>query len=323
MNDVTMSGGAARDWLAGKGYPFTDNVEFHRSAGEFDGGGQFGVEIPAVNSMRDLEIMVKLLNEHGVRVTRFNETLGSFLLSDAELTDMFALCRENDHGIVVSLGPRPEYDTKSAFYRTGFGLEMGRQINNSDGIRACVAEALRLAALGCRGITVYDIGVLRVLAELRSDGLLPADLVFKTSSHCMPTNPFLARIFAENGADSITLAHDLGLPMIQEIRRLNPELPMDVPTDVYRTKGGFIRFYELAEIVQIAAPVMLKMGASVQEHPYDPPSEARTVERVRRVARGLEMLDRHLPDKTAISRRSRQYAIPAAASDRRQGPASA
>ncbi|MEV6710079.1 TetR/AcrR family transcriptional regulator, partial [Micromonospora wenchangensis] len=31
--------------------------------------------------------------------------------------------------------------------------------------------------------------------------------------------------------------------------------------------------------------VMLKMGASVQEHPYDPPSEARTVERVRRVAR--------------------------------------
>ena len=77
MTDVTMSAGTARDWLSARGYPFTDNVEFHRSDGEFDGGGQFGVEIPAVNSMRDLEIIVKLLNDQAVRVTRFNETLGS------------------------------------------------------------------------------------------------------------------------------------------------------------------------------------------------------------------------------------------------------
>ncbi|MEU4744323.1 peptidase [Actinosynnema sp. NPDC023658] len=312
MGSVGITGGRGLEWLAGKSYPYSDAAELELSTGEFDGGGQYGVEIPVVNSLAELERLVKLIGDHGLYVTRFNETRGSFLLSDSELSDMFALCRENEYGLVVSIGPRPEYDVKGSFYRSEFGLEMGRQINNSDAFRACVEEALRLAALGCRGITVYDIGVLRVLDEMRREGALPAEMVFKTSSHCMATNPFLARIFAENGADSITLAHDLGVPMIHQIRRLNPGLPMDVPTDVYKAKGGFIRFYELAEIVQVGAPVMLKMGASVQGHPYDRLGEAISRERVDRVARGIEVLDQHLPRRTAITTKSRHYGLPAA-----------
>lgn len=315
MEDVAMFGGPGLDWLRRKSYPYSDSAPLSRSSGEFETGGQYGVEIPVVNTLAELELIVKLISDRGLYVTRFNETLGSHLLSDAELADMLTLSRENGYGMLISMGPRPEYDTKSAFYRTSFGLEMGRQINNSDAIRACTEEAIRLAELGCRGITVYDIGILRLLDEMRRDGTLPTDMIFKTSSHCMPTNPFLARIFSENGADSITLAHDLGLPMIHEMRRLNAGLPFDVPTDVYRAKGGFIRFYELAEIVQVAAPVMLKMGASVQGHPYDPAHEGRARDRVERVARGLEMLDRHLPGKTTIVRGSRHYGIPAGAAD--------
>lgn len=308
---ITITGGPGTEWLRRKSYPYTDLAEPQRSASEYDGGGQYGVEIPVVNRFAELERISKLIAEHELSVTRFNETRGSFLLSDAELVDMFQLCREYGYGLLISLGPRPEYDIKSAFYRTSFGLEMGRQINNSDALRICVEEAIRLVQLGCRGIIVYDLGVLRVLDEMRADGLLPAETVFKTSSHCMPTNPFLARIFEQNGADSITLAHDLGIPMIHEIRRLNPQLPLDVPTDVYKSKGGFIRFPELAEIVQIAAPVMLKMGASVQGHPYAQTTETTTRERVDRVARGLEMLDHHLADKSAITPGSRHCCVPA------------
>ncbi len=311
MGSVTISGGSGRDWLAGKSYPVSDGEELEISAEEFDGGGQYGVEIPVVNSLAELERLVKQLTSYGLYVTRFNETRGSFLLSDSELAEMLQLCRENEYGMLISIGPRPEYDVKASFYRTQFGLEMGRKINNSDAFRACVEEVLRLADLGCRGIIVYDIGVLRVLDEMRREGVLPTDMVFKTSSHCMPTNPFIGRIFAENGADSITLAHDLGLPMIHQMRRLNPGLVLDVPTDVYKAKGGFIRFYELAEIVQVAAPVMLKMGASVQAHPYDRLSEGSTKERVDRVARGIEMLDRFLPERSVITVKSRHSSIPA------------
>ncbi|MFF9808953.1 hypothetical protein ACF1G5_28200 [Streptomyces coeruleorubidus] len=310
MENVRISAGRGRDWLLHKGYPVGDGIEMAASPEQYDGGGQYGVEIPVINSYRELLQVTACLDEAGITVTRYNETHGSILLSDAELKDMFALCRDRREGILISLGPRPEYDVKSTFYRTPFGLEMGRQINNHDAFRACVEETVRLADLGCRGIIVYDLGVARVLAEMREDGALPSDLVLKTSSHCMATNPFLARIFAENGADSITTAHDLGLPVLQEMRRLSPGLPLDVPIDVYRTKGGFIRFYEAAEIVQIAAPVMLKIGASAQGHPYDTVSDATTRERVARVARTLEMLDRFLPERSYISNKSRHCCIP-------------
>jgi len=309
---LKISSGAATQWLVDNGYPYRDILDGDTSSETYNDGGWYGVEIPAINRFRDLELIIKLIQERGLHVARFNETHGSFLLSDGELTDMLALCRSQGYGLLVSLGPRPEYDIKASFYRSDFGLEQGRRVNNNDAIRACAEEALRLTELGCRGIIVYDIGVLRILSEMRRDGFLPADLVFKTSTHCAAANPIIAKIFAENGADSVTTTHDLGLPVLREMRRLNTGLALDVPTDVYKSKGGFIRFYELAEILQLARPVMLKMGASVQGHPYDSANENLTRQRVDRVACGLEILDRFLPTKVQISTQCKHYCLPAA-----------
>lgn len=311
--DIKLSAGVGTKWLMDQGYPYKDQLELMRSGRTYDCGGFYGVEIPVINSFEVLEGTIRAIKDEGIEVTRFNETLGSLLLSDGEIKDMLALCSEKGYGILFSMGPRPEYDVKSSFARSQFGLEMGRRINNNDGIRASVEEAVRLSELGCRGITVYDVGVMSVLNEMRQQGYLPADMIFKTSTHCMATNPFLAKIMAQNGADSVTTAHDLGLPVIQEIRRLNSDLALDVPTDVYKSKGGFIRFYELSEIVQIASPVMLKMGASAQGHPYDAVGEKTTRERVRRVAQGLHYLNKYLPQLQRISPTSKHYALPAKA----------
>ncbi|MFT3770476.1 MAG: hypothetical protein QM820_34035 [Minicystis sp.] len=253
---------------------------------------------------------MKLLREEGVYCTRFNETHGSFLLSDQELQEMLALAAESGYGMVVGLGPRPEYDIKATFYRSEFGLEQGRQVNNNDAVAFSIEEAFRLVDLGCRGILVYDIGLLRVLKQMRSAGALPEDVRFKTSSHCAVSNPMIAQVILENGADSATTAHDLGLPVLQEMRRLNPGLCLDVPTDAYRSKGGFIRFYDLAEIVQVASPVFLKMGASVQGHPYDTNGEQLALKRVRRVAVGLSYLEKHLPGLQRIDVSDPLYCLP-------------
>lgn len=238
-----------------------------------------------------VENTIKAIRDHDIYVTRFNETHGSHLLSDKELNDMLTMCREEKYGIVVGLGPRPEYDVKASFYRSPFGLEMGRRNNNLDAIRQCVEEAIRLAELGCRGITVYDEGILSILSEMREKGALPKNMKLKTSTHMMCANPWIGKMFHDAGADSVTTAHDLGLPTIQALRKLNPDLILDVPTDVYKSKGGFIRFYELAELIQIASPIMLKMGASSQGHPYDNVADSASFERVKRVARGLELLE--------------------------------
>lgn len=310
MVNVKHSAQKAIDWLRRKGYAHTDSAPLALSNREFEGGGQYGVEIPVINSLSVLDNTIQAIREQGIRVTRFNETHGSFLLSDREIRQMLELCHANGYGLVIGLGPRPEYDPKASFYRSEFGLEMGRRNNNLDAIRICVEEALRLAELGCRGITVYDLGSLRVLKEMRADGSLPANMMFKASTHMMASNPFIARIFAENGADSVTTAHDLGLPVLQELRKLNPGVGIDFPTDVYKTKGGYIRFYELAEVIQVAAPVMLKMGASAQGHPYDAVGDKKAFERVKRVAMGLEILQRQGMDFSYISESNPHRCLP-------------
>jgi len=309
---VQKSAPRAISWLQSQDYPYSDTGELVVSKSQYAKGGQYGVEIPVINSLRVLENTIKAINDHNVYVTRFNETHGSHLLTDIELEQMLSMCREEGYGIVVGLGPRPEYDIKGSFYRSQFGLEMGRRNNNLDAIRQCVEESIRLAELGCRGITVYDEGVLWVLSEMRSQGYLPKNMKLKTSTHMMCANPWIGKMFHDAGADSVTTAHDLGLPVIQALRKINPNLILDVPTDVYKSKGGFIRFYELAELIQIASPIMLKMGASAQGHPYDNVADGVSFERVKRVAIGLQLLEKQGMSFTRVNPEDEICCIPEA-----------
>ncbi|MFC3456265.1 peptidase [Amycolatopsis speibonae] len=309
-SDIIRGASRARKWLEENDFPHSDETPLAVSGGTFDEGGQYGVEVPVVNNFRVLEATLRLLREEGLPVTRFNETLGAFLLSDAEVSDMLDLCRESGVGMVFALGPRPEYDRKAAFYRGGFGASQGRRINNNDAIAQSAEEAMRLTDLGCRGLIAYDLGVIRMISDMRKAGALPADLMIKASSHCIVSNPLTAKIYAENGANSVTTVHDLGLPVLQEIRRMSPQLTIDLPTDVYGTKGGFIRFYETAELVQICAPMMLKIGASAQSHPHDPVNDNTIRQRVQRVALCLEFLAKSGLDAKYISDLSPQRCLP-------------
>lgn len=314
-NEVILTGQRSIEWLKKKGYPYTDILSLKKSQYEFSGGGQYGVELPVINSFEVLKKTINLLQEEGVYCTVFNETLGAHLISDSEISDMLELCRENGYGFVFSTGPRPEYDIKASFYRTEFGLEVGRKLNNNDALRASIEDVFRLVDLGCTGITFYDIGVLRMAKEMRDEGVIPKNIQFKSSSHCMATNPMIAKIFSENGADSTVVLHDLTLPVLQEMRKINPTTVFDVPIDCYKTKGGYIRYNELAEIVQVVAPVMLKMGTSAQSHPQDAIKEDVILKRINRVKLGQEVLDRYLKDKTKISKDSVQCCIPVKPSD--------
>lgn len=307
---IVRGAARARRWLNEAGLPYSDEIELRPSNAQFADGGHYGVEVPVVNNFKVLESTLRLLQQEGLPVTRFNETLGAFLLSDSEVQDMLDLCRENGVGMVFALGPRPEYDRKAAFYRGGFGASQGRRVNNNDALAVSVEEALRLTEFGCRGLIAYDLGVIRLLSDLRTAGALPADLVIKASSHCIVSNPMTSRVYAENGTDNVTTTHDLGLAVLQEIRRGSPQLVMDVPTDVYGSKGGFIRFYETPELVQICSPMMLKIGASAQSHPHDPVSENTVRQRVQRVSLCLDYLAKSGIDARYISSLSPQRCVP-------------
>jgi hypothetical protein len=309
---IVRGASRARQWLRDNDLPYSDEIELQASGREFADGGHYGVEIPVVNSFKVLEATLGLLKAEGLPVTRFNETLGAFLLSDAEVSDMLSLCRESGVGMVFALGPRPEYDRKAAFYRGGFGASQGRRINNNDALAQSAEEALRLTEMGCRGLIAYDLGVIRMLSEMRTAGVLPADLKIKSSSHCIVSNPMTAKVYQENGTNSVTTMHDLGLAVLQDMRKSAPELTMDVPTDVYGSKGGFIRFYEVPELVQICSPMMLKIGASAQSHPHDPVNENTIRQRVQRVALCLEFLEKSGIEAKYISDLSVERCVPVA-----------
>jgi hypothetical protein len=310
--EITRGASRARRWLRDNGLPYSDEITLEASGREFADGGHYGVEIPVVNNFKVLEATLGLLRREGLPVTRFNETLGAFLLSDSEVKDMLDLCRENGVGMVFAMGPRPEYDRKAAFYRGGFGASQGRRINNNDAIAQSAEEAIRLTEMGCRGLIAYDLGVIRLLSDMRKAGVLPADLMIKSSSHCIVSNPLTARVYYENGTNSITTMHDLGLSVLQDIRKLSPDLTIDLPTDVYGSKGGFIRFYEVPELVQICSPMMLKIGASAQSHPHDPVNENTIRQRVQRVALCMDYLNKSGLDVKYISSLSPQRCVPVA-----------
>ncbi|WP_405584825.1 hypothetical protein [Streptomyces sp. NBC_01190] len=308
--EIIRGASRGRDWLRGNDQPYSDEIPLVASTSEFQGGGQYGVEVPVINSLKVLEQTVDLLKREGLPVTRFNETLGAFLLSDNEVREMLDVCRENGVGMMFALGPRPEYDRKASFYRGGFGGSQGRRVNNNDALAVTADEAIRLTELGCRGLIFYDPGVLRMLRTMREQGVVPAETQFKASSHCIVSNSYTSQLYAENGADSVTTIHDSGLPVLQEMRKHSPNLVLDIPTDVYGQKGGFIRFTEVPELVQIAAPMMLKLGASAQGHPADPVTQATVEKRVQRVALGLEQLERSGVKASYIGDTSLQRALP-------------
>ncbi|MEM9243166.1 MAG: peptidase [Pseudomonadota bacterium] len=285
-------------WLQSRDYPYSDNADIIISDKTFDNGALYGLEIPIVNSFNILQTTIKYLESYSLQCDRFNETRGSFLLSDSEIKDMLGLCFEKKIGITFALSARPEYDVKSSFYKSKFGLEQCRKLNNVDAIAYTLDEAVRLAELGCRGLIVYDDGVLSLLQRMRTENTLPKDMYFKASSHCMATNPFISQLLFNQGANSVTTIHDASLSVLAQTRQLCKDLILDIPIDVYKDKGGYIRYNEIANIVRVSSPCILKVGASAQANPYDSINDKIIQNRVKRAYVAHEHLLRQLDESS-------------------------
>jgi hypothetical protein len=99
------------------------------------------------------------------------------------------------------------------------------------------------------------------------------------------------------GANTLNLVTDLSLAQISAIRAA-----VDVPIDFYIESpdnlGGFVRLYELAELIRLAAPVYAKFGLrnAPNLYPSGTHLEATAIalsrERVRRAQLAMEMLGR-------------------------------
>jgi hypothetical protein len=291
-----------RTYLERLGVPGTELPNLSTSPLRFPDGGQYRVEIPSVEGPDALQAVIETAGDLEVPVHRVSQGSGIMLLTDAEIERMVALGA--DHGIEVCLftGPRATWDVGVQAV-TPSGRVLGASLRGLDQLVYGIEDVRRACRLGIRSVLVADLGQLWVLGRMQQEGELPPDLVLKVSVSLAPANPATARVLAELGATTINLPVDLSLAQIAAVRRA-VEAPLDVYVEGPDDFGGPVRYYEVPELVRVAAPVYLKF--TVRNAPNIYPSGGHLLstaiatarERVRRAAIGLEILGRYYPQAT-------------------------
>ena len=178
------------------------------------------------------------------------------MLTDDEIREMASLGAEAGVEVSLFLGPRGAWDTGGQSFTTS---AVGGTARGNAGVGASVAEVRRGVGLGIRSFLVADLGVLKTLGDMRRSGDLPASLVLKTSVLLPCANYVTAALLQELGATTINVSTDLSPAELGDLRALC-SAPLDVYVEVPDDQGGFVRFYEVPEIVRLAAPVYVKLG---------------------------------------------------------------
>jgi Peptidase family U32 len=226
------------------------------SARRFSDGLRYRIEIPSVEGPDVMTAVLDEADSRGVPVRRVSQGSGVMMLTDGEIAEMARLGAASGVEVSLFLGPRGAWDAGGQSLATA---SVGGVARGSAGVEWCVAEARRGVAHGIRSFLVADVGVLTALGELKQSGELPANLLLKTSVLLPCANPQTARALEQLGAGTINVSTDLSPAELAELRA-SCSAPLDVYVEVPDDQGGFVRFYEVPEIVRQAAPVYVKLG---------------------------------------------------------------
>ncbi|MDR1727948.1 MAG: peptidase [Acidobacteriota bacterium] len=253
---------ATRDAVAKLGLPKGDAFDLPSSDKRFPDGAHFRIECPTVNSSETVKALLDTSVENGITINRITETYGMFRHTAKEIKEYCKLCRDYGCELLLSTGPRATYDT-GATVLSPQGVRVGYRLRGMEQLLRAIEDIKRGYELGVRGFLIYDEGMLWVVNEMRKNGDLPKDIIFKCSAHLGHCNPASVKLLGQLGAESINPIRDLQIPMHAAIRQAAGDIPLDVHTDNPPGSGGFIRAYEAPEIVRVAAPVHCKTGNSV------------------------------------------------------------
>ena len=277
-----------RKMLSSMGLPAGDLRELPSSKESFSDGGQFRIEIPSINSIQLMETAIKTSEKLGVKINRLTETYGIFRHTAPEIKDMVALAQEASCEFIMSVGPRASYDL-SATAGSPQGKTVAYRLRGQEQLIRAIADVQRGIDLGVQSFLVYDEGLLMVLGKMRVANLISQNVSFKVSAHCGHGNAASFKLLESLGANSINPVRDLDLSMLAMLRQA-VKVPLDCHTDVPQSSGGFVRTYEVPEMVRVAAPVYLKVGTSALRGHGTYPVKEETKNMVRQAAIVLEMV---------------------------------
>jgi hypothetical protein len=299
---------ATREYLTKLGMPSGDLFDMPTSNARFPDGGAYRIEVPTVNSAEAVAALLDTASKDGITINRVTETYGMFRHTRDEIKEYCRLCNAYGAELLMSTGPRATYDT-GATVLSPQGVRISYRLRGMEQVLRGVEDIKRGYDLGVRGFLIYDEGMLWLVGQMRKDGALPKEIVFKTSAHLGHCNPCSFRLLESLGADSINPVRDLQIPMIAALRAA-VNVPLDVHTDNPPGSGGFIRVYEAPEILRVAAPLHLKTGNSVVGGHGEMTSAVDGKRMADQAAIVVEMVTKYLPEFTQSPKGSSDLRIP-------------
>ena len=290
----------SRSSLERQGLPGADLSDSPASKKRFPDGAQYRIEIPSTEGPRALAAVIEEAAKRQVPVHRVSQGSGIMLLTDDEVCEMVTLGRRAGIEVNLFIGPRATFDIGAQAYSAA-GKTLGLSLRGADQLVYALEDVKHAVNLGIESVLVSDIGLLTVMGRMNKSGELPPGLIIKTSVMIAPANPASARLLEDLGATTINIPSDLTLPQVAAIRAA-----IDAPIDFYIEApdniGGFVRYYELPDLIRVAAPIYVKLGLrnSPDIYPSGTHIESTAVamsrERVRRAQIARELLARYAPE---------------------------
>ncbi len=238
--------------------PPRDLHDLPDSPATFPDGCQFRMEVSGVESVAELDAVADESRKRGVPIHRVIAIgAGTHSLTVSELKDLARIAREARIELIVIPGPRANFDVGS-HYHSSWGPASGVRVRGADQLAYLVEDVLRSVEAGHRGFLFYGEEAMQLFHQMRLQGDLPRETVFKLSYTAGVANPAGAKLAESVGSDSINPISDLTLSMLAAIRAA-VHVPLDIVTMAAEQNLGAInRFWDGAEIIRVSAPCYFK-----------------------------------------------------------------
>jgi hypothetical protein len=303
-----------QQFLTKLGLPAEDNHALKPTSQRFPDGGEFRIEIPSVEGPRVFREVLESAKAYRVPIHRASQGSGIMLLTRDEIREMARMGSEQRIEVCLFVGPRATFET-GAQTVSAAGKVIGLQHRGADQLVYAVEDVRRACDLGIRSVLPADLGLIWVLNEMKKKGELPRNLVIKSSVTLPAANPATAKLFENAGVSTLNIPTDLSPAQIGAIRQA-VQIPIDIYIEVPDNFGGFIRYYEMPQLLKVAAPMYFKFG--LRNAPDIYPSglhlEATAIslarERVRRARIALDLLEQYAPQAKMSPPGSKDLGIP-------------
>jgi len=254
-----------RNFMEKMNIPGRDLHDLPSSKKNFPDGAHWRIEISGVERASTMETMIEEANKRNVIIHRAIITVqGSTLVDFEELKAIAQMGHDEKIEVITTMGPRKAWDVGARAPGFEEGALVGFRMRGSDNISYWLADLMRNLDAGLRGFLVLDEGLLMIVNQMREEGFIPKETVFKWSAFGGYCSAAGAKVIENLGANSMNPTSDVSLPILAGMRKA-----VDIPIDIYMfitdAEGGMYRIYDAPEVARITAPCYFKIEPGISQ----------------------------------------------------------